>query len=269
MRRSAICFALIFMAGASLAQTGLGQTTPSKGPLTAADRAAALNAIREYALNYTRNLPNYTCTQTTRQMVIRETLVRIHPEADLIEEQLSFVDNKEIRKVTKINGVTASPDGPDQLRGASSRGEFGNLLDIIFEPATGADIRFDRLSTLNRRRVYVFAFRVPQSSGYMLTESKRRIQVPFQGSVYADYETKAVVRIEMKCTDIPRGSEYTNAGLTLDYKPAMVAGHEYILPEHYLLHFQMVKGFEMNDAEYTAYRKFSADATVTFEGDTQ
>ncbi len=269
MRRSAICFALIFMAGTSLAQTGFGQTTPSKGPLTAADRAAALNAIREYALNYTRNLPNYTCTQTTRQMVIRETLVRIHPEADLIEEQLSFVDNKEIRKVTKINGVAASPDGPDQLRGASSRGEFGNLLDIIFEPATGADIRFDRLSTLNRRRVYVFAFRVPQSSGYVLTESKRRIQVPFQGSVYADYETKAVVRIEMKCTDIPRGSEYTNAALTLDYKPAMVAGHEYILPEHYSLHFQMVKGFEMSAAEYTAYRKFSADATVKFEGDKQ
>lgn len=101
----------------------------------------------------------------------------------------------------------------------------------------------------------------------MLTESKRRIQVPFQGSVYADYETKAVVRIEMKCTNIPRGSEYLNAGLTLDYKPAMVAGHEFILPAHYSLHFQMLKGFEMSDAEYTDYRRFSADAIVTFEGD--
>jgi hypothetical protein len=220
-------------------------------------------------MSYTRNLPNYTCTQTTRQTVIRDTLVRIQPGTDLIEEQLSFIDNKEIRKVTKINGIPAFPNGPDQLRGASSRGEFGNLLGIIFDPATGADIRFDRLSTLDRRRVYVFAFRVPQSSGYMLTESKRRIQVPFQGSVYADYETKAVVRIEMKCTNIPRDSEYTNASLTLDYKPAMVAGHEFILPAHYLLHFQMVKGFEMNDAEYTACRKFSADATVKFEGDAQ
>src|ERR1035438_696334 len=98
--------------------------------------------------------------------------------------------------------------------GTLSRGEFANFLDIIFEPDTGAHLKWDRLATLNRRRVYVFAFRVPQSKGYSLAESKRRIQVPFEGFVYADYETKAVVRIEMKCVDIPRDSEYTNAGLT-------------------------------------------------------
>jgi hypothetical protein len=252
MLRPAISCALLFITGCAFGQT-------------VAERTAAIEAVREYALSYTRKLPNYTCTQTTRQTVIRDTLVRIQPGTDLIEEQLSFIDNKEIRKVTKINGVTASPNGPDQLRGASSRGEFGNLLGIIFDPEAGADIRFDRLSTLNRRRVYVLAFRVPQSSGYMLTESKRRIQVPFQGSLYADYETKAVVRIEMKCTNIPRDSEYLNAALTLDYKPATVAGQEFILPAHYSLHFQMLKGFAMSDAEYTAYRKFSADATVKFE----
>jgi hypothetical protein len=246
MERRAISFALIFMAGSAL-----GQAAPSKGFLTTAEQATALQAIREYALSYTRNLPDYTCTQITRQTVSREEFGRIPRQmTDLIEEQLSFVDNKEIRKVARINGIPASPDGPDQLRGTSSRGEFGNLLNVIFEPATGADIRFDRLSTLNRRRVYVFAFRVPQSSGYMLTESKRRIQVPFQGFVYADYQSRAVVRIDMKCVDIPAGSEYIGAGLTLDYKPATVAGHEFILPARYLLHFQMVMGFETNDADY-------------------
>jgi hypothetical protein len=231
MRRMAISCALIFIAGHASAQT-------------AADQAKALEAIREYALKYTRNLPNYTCTQTTRQTVLREQLGRIiPPKADLIEEQLSFSGNKEIRRVAKINGIAASPDESDQRRGTTSRGEFGNLLDTIFEPATGADIKFDHLATLNRRRVYVFAFRVPQSSGYMLTESKRRIQVPFRGFVYADFENKAVVRIEMKCTDIPHNSEYTNASLTLDYKPAKVAGEEFILPAHYLLHFQMVSAW--------------------------
>jgi hypothetical protein len=33
--------------------------------------------------------------------------------------------------------------------------------------------------------------------------------------------------------------------------------------------FQMVRGFVTNDAEYTNYRRFSADATVKFESDTQ
>ena len=242
-------------------------TSFALGAPTAAEQATALNAIREYALSYSRNLPNYTCTQTTRQIVLREALVRIVPTMELIEEQLSFSDNKEIRKVTKINGVPASPDGPDQHRGTYLRGEFGNLLDIIFTPGTGVNIKFERLAKLEGRRMYVFAFSVPQSSGYLLTESKRTIQVPFQGFVYADYETRAVVRIDMKCTDIPRNSEYLNASVTLDYKLANVAGQEFVLPAHYRMHFQMVSGLKMSEAEYTAHRRFSADATVKFEND--
>ena len=76
-------------------------------------------------------------------------------------------------------------------------GEFGNLLDVIFEPATGADLRWDRAATLNRRRVDVIAFRVPQPSGYVLTESRRTIQVPFEGFVFADAQTHTVLRIQM------------------------------------------------------------------------
>jgi len=255
MRNSLMLVCLAAFAGHAPAQT------PSK-----AEQAATLSAIREYALNYTKNLPNYTCTQTTHQTVLREASVRIVTTMELIEEQLSFSHNKEIRKVAKINGIPASPDGPDQLTGTYLRGEFGNLLDIIFKPATGGNIKFERLATLDGHRVYVFAFRVPQSSGYLLTESKRTIQVPFQGFVYADYETKAVVRIDMKCTDIPRNSEYLNASVTLDYKPANVAGKEFVLPSHYQMHFQMVTGLKMSSAEYTDYRRFSADATVQFEG---
>jgi hypothetical protein len=250
-----------------MAGSAFGQPQP-KGSLTAEEQASALKAIREYALSYTRNLPNYTCTQTTRQTVARQEFGPIpRPKTGVIEEQLSLFDNKEIRKVTRIDGRPASPEGPDQLRGTSSRGEFGNLLDIIFEPSTAADIRWDRLEALNRRPVYVFAFRVPQSSGYVLTEAKRRIRVPFQGLVYADQDGKAVVRIEMKCTDIPGDSEYTSASLTLDYKAAQVAGREFILPAHYLLHFEMLRGFATNEAEYTAYRRFSADTAIQFEGE--
>lgn len=232
MTRTATSFAVLFLAGFASAQIA---------PPSAAEQATALNAIREYALSYTKRLPNYTCTQTTRQTTARLDPFTGKPSfgTDVIDEQLTFVNNKEIPKVSRIDGRAAAPDGPDQLMGTYSRGEFGNLLDIIFEPATGVGIRWDRLTTLNRRRVYVFAFRVPQSRGYTLTESKRSIQVPFEGFVYADYETKAVVRIDMKCVDIPADSEYIGAGLTLDYKPARVAGQEFILSAHYLLHFQI------------------------------
>jgi hypothetical protein len=121
------------------------------------------------------------------------------------------------------------------------------------------------VATLNGRRVNVFAFQVPQSRGYSLVESKRPIQVPFRGFVYADYQTGAVVRLEMKCTDIPGDSEYTAADLTLDYKPAKVGDQEFILPSHSLANFHMVRGRATNDAGYSSYNRFTADSTVQFE----
>jgi hypothetical protein len=83
--------------------------------------------------------------------------------------------------------------------------------------------------------------------------------------VYADDQTGAVVRLEMKSTDIPGDSEYTGAELMLDYKPAKVGELEFILPSHSLAIFHMVKGQATNEAEYTSYRRFTADSTIQFE----
>jgi hypothetical protein len=256
MRRTRVAIACF----AALASHALAQT-PSKD-----EQAAALDAVREYALSYTRNLPNYTCTQTTRE-TIRVPAGQLQLPPDVIEEQIGFIDKKELRKVTKINGSKASPEGRDQRASASSRGEFGNLLDIIFDPETGADLQFGRLAMLNRRRVYVFAYRVPKSRGYALVETKGTIQVAFKGCVYADYETKAVVRIEIKCVDIPANSEYQALELKLNYSPVNVAGGEFILPADFTLRYQMHHRENSSEAEYKNYRRFSADATVKFESD--
>jgi hypothetical protein len=263
MKRITILVALVLGAGIAPARTA-----SPKRPSTPAEQLAVIGKVREQALSYTRQLPNYTCVQLTRQMIMRDAFgkLAVAPPA-VIEEQVSFVDNREIRKVSSINGKPVAADSPDQQRGTPSRGEFGNLLEVIFDPQASADLRWDRSTMLDHRPVYVLAYRVPQAKGYTLTEAKRTIQVPYQGLVYADPETSAVVRIEMKVSpaDIPKGSEYVNAVLTLDYKPAQVAGKEFVLPAHFSLHYQMTRGMAWYEADYTNYRKFSADTTIQFE----
>jgi hypothetical protein len=260
MRRITILIALVYWAGIALGQR----------PSTPAEQAVVIEKVRDEALSYTRQLPNYICTQRTRQMIQRPIVGQaLRGGVDLIEEQVSFVDNRETRRVVSLNGHPVAADSPEQQRGTPSRGEFGAILGVIFDPQTSAGPKWERPTTLDRRPVYVFSYRVPQSKGYTLTESKQKIQVPYQGLVYADAETLNVVRIEMKITpqDIPKDSEYLNAALTLDYKPEQVAGHESILPAQYTLHYQMRNGMAWYIAEYTNYRKFSADATIEFEGD--
>ena len=251
-----------------LAGVSFAHAADAKRALTPAEKSAVIERVRAYALGYAKNLPNFTSTQTTRQMGTRESFgkLRFGP-GNLVEEQVSFADDREIRKVVSINGRPAAASGPDQQSGTVSRGEFGNLIESIFDPATSADIRWDRATVLNHRPLYVLAYRVPQSKGYTLTETKRTIQVPFQGSVYVDPETLVVVRIEMKCLDIPKDSEYIVVALTIDYQAAEVAGREFILPAHFGLHYQMTRGMLINTAEYTNYRRFGADSTIQFEGD--
>jgi hypothetical protein len=258
MARPSIC-ALVLVAGSALAQVN-----PS-------EQASALQAIREYALNYIQRLPDYTCTQVTRRssFALQPRRGASVARPDVIEEQVNLVNHAEIHKVTKINGSEVSNIEHDQLPGGMSRGEFGSLLGIIFDPETQADFHFDRIATLDGRKMYVFDFRVPQSMGYNLAEPKRTIRVPYTGSAYADVETKAVMRLDIKCVDIPAASQFKALELRLDFKPARVAGREFILPSHYLLQFRNGDVTSTNEAEYKGYRRFSAEATLKFDDDPQ
>lgn len=240
------------------------------GLALALEHTAAMDAVREYALSYTKRLPNYTCTLTTRQVTRPASLtddagVRL----TVVEEELGFADNKEIRGIKRIDGRLATEPEADDQREGMSRGEFGNLLDIIFEPATGADLRWERAATLENRKVDVLAFHVPQPRGYLFKESRGNIRVPFEGFVYADAETHAVLRIQMKCTMIPDQSDIRTFDLTLDYRATPVAGRDFILPSYFVLHYMDAREDRRhtNDGRYSGCRRFGSDASIRFEGD--
>ncbi len=251
MWRTALCCVLVSISGSAFA-------------LTPAEQRAAVEAVRDYALSYTNRLPNYTCTQITRQTIRPSGLMTALPKTTVVEEQLSFADRQEIRRITRVDGRAVSA-GSGKEPVDMSHGEFGNLLDLIFEPATGADLHWTRVARLGGRMVDVLSYRVPQSHGYVLTEPRRMTQTAFEGSVYADAQTHAVLRIQMKCAMIPWDSQYQAVELTLDYKAARVAGREFILPSHFVLNYRTDEIAGASAGDYTSYRRFSADTTIQFQ----
>jgi hypothetical protein len=238
----------------------------SQTGIAAAEIDAALAAIREYASTYTKNLPNFTCTRLIRREITpaRPWMVSgFSSFRDLIQDNLSFVDHKELHSLTSMDGTPIK----DQLVGTFSRGEFGNLLESLFDPNTNATFHWDRFATRGGRRMYVFDFRVPQLSGYTLLETNRAIRVPYRGLIFADYETKAVMRIQLDCTGIPGDSEYKAVNLAIDYAPTNVAGEEFILPSRNELLVRKVDGDSRNEADYKSYRRFTSEATITYNSD--
>jgi hypothetical protein len=243
-------------------------------PVNPAEQSTALAAIREYAAHYIQGLPDYACTQVTRWKTSVDQLFRDRQErTGVIETEIGFLDHREMEKMIAVNGKPAgSADPPLTAKDTpqtSSRGEFGTLLERIFDPRSSTEFRWDGSVTYNGRRLYALSYRVPQASGYILRAGIRSIVVAFTGAVYADVETKAVTRIEMQGVDFPPDSPFQSLELTLNYKLTRVKlangdEHEFMLPSDFKLNSRQWDGsakIEAEiDAQYKDYRRFSADA---------
>ena len=224
-----------------------------------------LAEIQEKALNYTRNLPNYICTQVTRRHV-DPTGTESWRLADTIMEQLSFVDQKENYKVMMVNDKVVTNDlQHDKLGGASSSGEFGTLLHTIFEPETQTEFTWERWTTIRGRRMYVFAFRVGQQRYSIHHDaSKRTVVVGYHGLFFADRDTKAVMRVQMECDGIPADFPIQSVKLVLYYDSVEISGQEFVLPLQSEIHSREGRYLSWNEVSYHSYHKYSADATISF-----
>jgi len=238
---------------------------PLKPPPSPSELTAILAAMKEYALNYTKNLPNYVCVQTTRRRI--EPTVRGYlPQGDQVQEMLTFVDGKETYKVEAVNGKSESNLKHEQLGGVVTSGEFGSMLFNIFDPESGAEFHWDHWATLRGKPMYVFAYAVPQAKGYSMYhgESKREYTSAYKGLIYAEIQSKAVMRITMETAGIPADFPIHEVTITLDYNPTKIAEQEYVLPYHFELNSKEVKAETTNRVDYRMYQKFGAEASITF-----
>jgi len=238
---------------------------PPTPPPSPAELTAILAAMKDYALNYTKNLPNYVCVQITRRRI--EPTVRGYlPQGDEVQELLSFVDGKESYKVEMVNGKSEPNLKHEQLGGVVTSGEFGRLMSNIFDPDAGTEFHWDHWATLRGKLMYVFAYSVPKSNGYSMYhgESKREYTSAYKGLVYADVQTKIITQIQMETVGIPADFPIHEVKIKLDYAPTTISGQEYVLPYRFELTSKEVKAETTNRADYRLYQKFGAEASITF-----
>ncbi|HTS28317.1 MAG TPA: hypothetical protein VMH81_20735 [Bryobacteraceae bacterium] len=239
-------------------------------PPTPAELKTILAEIQQNALDYTKNLPNYICSQFTKRHV-DPTGTESWRLADTVLEQLSFVDQKEIYTVKMVNDkIVTNNLKHDQLGGAKSSGEFGSILHTIFDPETQTEFTWERWTSLQPqegrlRPTYVFAFRVAQPRYSVLHEgSKRSVTVGFHGEAFADRETKRVMRVKMQCDNIPPDFPIQDVRLILYYDIVDIAGQSFVLPLASDVRSREGKYLVWNEVSYHSYHKYSADASISF-----
>jgi len=238
---------------------------PAIPPPSPAEQQRILQEVREYATNYVRSLPDFICTQVTRRYV-DPTGLEFWSQQDVITARLTYFEHREDYKVVLINNRPTNISY-DNLGGATSTGEFGSMMRELFAPETQARFRWERWATLRGRRTHVFSYQVdqPRSKWHISYQKTLEIVPAYRGLVYVDQDTLAVVRITLEAVGIPPDFPIQQASTVLDYDFVDIAGRQYWLPLRAVVRMREGKLLVRNEVEFRLYRKFAAEATITYE----
>lgn len=223
-----------------------------------------VEAARESALNYTRLLPDFICTEMVRRYE--------DPHAKLIDIltlQLTYSGQRENYKLLTINGrPTFRPY--DSVGGVITQGEFASLLNEVFERRSEAEFQWDHWTTLRKRPTHVYGFRVAAGKSHYRMSAIGRAErytaaVGQHGLVYIDGETSRTVRIIAEADSIPPDFPVRSATTTLDYDFVDIAGRQFLLPLRAEARMTTVDRRTSNEVEFHSYRKFAADTSITYD----
>lgn len=238
---------------------------PPMPPPSSIEQAKVIEEAREVALNYTKGLPDFICTQVTRRYVDPSGLEMFHM-VDRVIERLSYFEQKEKYKLISVNGNLTNIDR-DKLGGATSSGEFGSMLREIFEPSTETEFHWERWAKLRGTLVHVYSYKVRQSRSQWHVSWQRQMEVVpgYKGLIYIDKTSPIVLRVTLEAENLPPSFPIQVATTRLDYDFTSIANNQFLLPLRSEMQMREGKILVKNEVEFRNYRKFGAESSITFD----
>jgi hypothetical protein len=240
---------------------------PIPGP-DSIEQGRIIQDARSYALNYTKQLPNFICVQVTRRDVDPTGSGNSWYHNDTIMQRVSYNEQHEDYQVVLVNNQPVTNVKMEQLGGTVSQGEFGSMMKKIFEPSTQTRFEWERWATLRGRRTYVFAYDVEQQhSEYHVSVDHSLDVIPaYRGLVYIDRDTKMITKITLIPYDLPATFPIRDIKTSLDYEFTRIGDQDYMLPIKAVITSSRSAHFmSKNEIEFRNYRKFGTETTIKFD----
>lgn len=244
---------------------------PPIPPPNSIEQTRILGLMKDYALNYTQNLPNFICVQVTRRY-IDPNAGDHYRSIGTVLAKLGYNEGRENYKVYSVNGQFQDTDMEHVGAGggAVSTGEFGSLMREIFEPDSNADFGWDHWATLRGRKMAVFNYFIDSGhSKYSIQYTagpgdEQRIITAYKGLLYADPDTGEIDRIKFIAVDIPRSFPVSEATEILDYDLVDINGQKFVCPMLARLLMTAGRDKSKNEIEFRDYRKFGTESVIQY-----
>ena len=229
---------------------------------------AVIDQAREAAFSFAETLPNYVVKQFTTRYETEAArggqtswIAIDNVTADVVSE-----DGKESYKNLLVNGKP--PREAVEKSGSWSTGEYQSVLLDVLQPATNADFRGKRSTTIVNRAAYRYDFSVEQpNSHWHVHAGDQEYQPEYVGVIWIDKENFRVLRIELEARNMPRGFALDTVESAVDYDYVVIGGEKFLLPVHSET-LSCERGTSLCDRnviDFRNYKKFGADTSITFE----
>ena len=240
-------------------------------PPSKEDQKRIIEAVREYALNYSQSLPNFICLQVTRRSINRNYKPgdQAWSPADRFTEKLSVVDHHEKYEMNSHNDNALVGQTWQNVGGALSRGDWSSLMQAVFDPASEAYFDWSRwtsiVSSNGRKKYYVFRYVIDKEhSRETLDADGQKVTPGFHGEIFVPMDANVVARMTVE-PDPPADFPMQDIKETLKYDYVNISGQQYLLPLTSEVVMRTGRIGNKNDIEFKLYQKYSADAIIKFD----
>jgi hypothetical protein len=258
-------------AAAAVAAQAKDKEIPMPPELDVKGQTDLIEKARQQAINFTRGLPSFLCTQVTKRYLSRSGHRDSFSQLDNIVTDISYdgENRRERYKVLTVNNQMTNKT-MEQLGGSISMGEFGSMLLSVFEPERLARFKWERQGALRGRATEVYGYNVQKENSQWLVQfgeksSKVSTYPAYRGLIWVDRETGDVLRLQMNSVDMEPTFPIKSVESQLDYNWASISGVRFLLPESSENLMSDGSMLTKNTIEFRLYRKFEAESKITFD----
>jgi hypothetical protein len=232
------------------------------------DQASFIDQVQEQAQTYDTTLPDFICTQETRRSSQSNKPGAPWKLLDTLTIRLSYFGRKEDYRVVKVNGKPADKT-MSEMKGSKTLGDFGSLLRAVFRPKSETKFEWLREDEWNGRKVGVLAFHIDQEhsgfqTGTQVHSRKLSVNWAAQGTIFADVETRQVLRLTVDSVDLPEDFPVREVHMSLDYATQQIGDRAYVLPAASVSESVDKEGRRKSETTFKDYKKFSAETEIKF-----
>jgi len=221
---------------------------------------------REAALAFLETLPAFSTRQNTTRYV-REAARGEWRAQDIVSANLVYKDGEEVYSDIRV-GRNRAAGRMEDIEGLRSTGEFGSMLEEIFDPETGT--RFVRGSPdqIRGRRTVKFAFTVPRErSRFRVMAPSELYYAAYRGTLWIDVETDRVMRLEEQASGLPEAFPFDTVEMAIDYDFIRLETRTFLLPteSQALDCVRSTRVCMRNETSFRNYVKYQAESGIVFE----